>query len=79
MRIWMGSQAHKYAQVYLRHTHSHTHTQTQALDLDSNCAAALLQRARCYVSIGDLAEAVSDFERVLATSACTCTLICLLY
>ena len=39
----------------------------QALDHDSTCCGALLHRARSYVQVGDLAEAVSDFERCLAT------------
>ena len=39
----------------------------QALDHDSTCAAALIHRARAYVLVGDLGEAVADFERALAS------------
>lgn len=36
----------------------------KALELDSNCLAALLQRAKCYLEQKELEKAVRDFERV---------------
>merc|ERR1719186_1776035 len=36
----------------------------KALEMDSNCVAALLQRANCYLRQKELEKAVNDFEKI---------------